>query len=122
MAAPGSQRCRISTLWLGLHLTVLNGCLAHRVEQTNTHTHTKLGLDAVKTTEPLFFLAFFVYMFAKPLKICQINNSNKLLFFKKCTYKQLSLDSFDTDDSQARSGVRRGRLFLQYPTPTQART
>lgn len=31
-ATPGSLRCRISTLWLGLRLTVLNGCLAHRLE------------------------------------------------------------------------------------------
>lgn len=31
-----AQRCRVSTLWLGLHLTVLNGCLETSLGQTQT--------------------------------------------------------------------------------------
>lgn len=39
MAVLGSQRCRISTLWLGPHLAALNGCLEYGLEQTHTRTH-----------------------------------------------------------------------------------
>lgn len=31
-----TQRCRVSTLWLGLHLTVLSGCLETSLGQTQT--------------------------------------------------------------------------------------
>lgn len=51
MVVLGSQCCRVSTLWLWLHLAVLNSCMAFRTKVTHTHTYIYIWINPTIRTQ-----------------------------------------------------------------------